>query len=135
MKRLIMLSLLLVGLLANNAMSAEPLHLDVGFVQLVLPFQNVYGEYLYDVRFQKNLIGMATPLILGKEGKNRLSIGGAKEEGRDGIVSYVGFDSEVSDKYFTERASVGVWVGADFGLPGRLEDKVRGGLKGSVKFW
>ena len=112
-----------------------PVQLNLGWVTLVLPFQNVSGEYLYDIRFQKNLVGLATPIILGNDGKNRLSVGGAVEEGENGLTSYVGFDTEVSEKYWKQKANVGVWVGADFNLPGNIKDKVRGGIKGSLKFW
>jgi hypothetical protein len=135
MKKGIMLFLVLFGLLANSAMSAEPIQLKLPWVTLQLPFQNVSGEYLYDIKFQKNLLGLATPIILGNDGKNRLTVGGAVEEGKDGLTTYLGFDTEVSEKYWTQRANVGVWIGADFDVPGDLEDKVRGGIKGSLKFW
>lgn len=130
----LLLLVLVLGFLSIGS-ATEPLQFKLPWVTLVLPFQDVYGEYLFDIKRQTNLLGLATPIITGNAGKNRLSIGGAKEEGNDNIVSYLGFDSAVSDKYFTERANIGVWIGADFGLPGDLKDKLRGGIKGSLKFW
>ena len=134
LKNVLMFMVTVFSFLAIGS-AADPLQIKLPWVTLVLPFQNVSAEYLYDVKFQSNLAGLSTPIIVGNDGKNRLTIGGAVEEGKTGLTSYIGFDTLVSDKYFTQRATVGVWVGAEFDRPGNLKEKARGGIKASMKLW
>jgi len=117
------------------ARAADPIQLDLGFMKLVLPFQSVETEYLYDLKFQKNMFGLATPFLTDKSGQRRLVIGAAAEEGESKFTSYLGGDTEVSEKYFGERFNLGCWVGLDFSLPGDVKDKLRGGLKASILLW
>ena len=133
MKKVLFFAFIFVAPLAS--VKAEPVELDLKYIKLVLPLQNLDVEYLYDVRFEKNMAGLSTPFLTDKSRKKRLVAGIASEEGKPKATFYFGGDAQVSEKYFSETFNIGGWIGADTTIHGNIKDKLRGGVKASVKVW
>ncbi len=117
-----------VSLTSVKAEERKPIELNLKYVTLSLPFQDVSTVYLYDLVNSKNMAGLETPFI--KSGKWKGVIGAADVEGSDEAFPYIGADVDVSEKYFGEKFNVGAWYSYD------IDSEVhRGGLKASLKLW
>ncbi len=121
--------LLAVALLfIASHVKAESIEWDLKIIKLVLPFQDVNSVYLYDLINSENMGGIETPIA--KSGKWSGVIGAADVEGSDEALPYVGFDIEVSDKYFGEKFNLGGFLAYDFDT-----EEQRAGLKASILLW
>lgn len=121
--------MLFVGLLLlGTLVKAEPIELDLKIIKLVLPFQTVSSVYMFDLVNSENMAGVETPLV--KSGKWTGTVGAADVEGSQEALPYVGFDVEVSEKYFGERFNVGGFYAYDFDT-----EEDRAGIKASIRLW
>lgn len=121
----ILLMFTLVAALSVNA--EDKIYLNIGHCDFHVPFTEVSQVNLYDVINKKSYFGAETTLSSMKH--LSLTFGGVLDSDLKGIP-FIGLHTDLTDKYFSERVSLGVWIGRDY-----QENRYQGGIKANIELW
>lgn len=116
---------LLLGLISNA--KAVDTKVSFGSLDLVLPFVQAEGVYLYDVIGKRGLAGVET--IVAKYKKIEAGVGVVTNYELEG-APFLGLRYLVPSGIFKDSFYIGIWGGRDF-----RRSEYQFGLKASVPLW